>query len=490
MKRKLSTISVLLLTLLFTFLISCKSNPSNNTNSDSANNTTELEASSESDMAIASQSGKILVISDIHFNPFYDPSILKQLIAADYTDWEGIFDKSKVKSYGEYRNDTYFPLFKSAMNEMPTIESSPDFIIITGDFIAHNFEAQYQNLTQDYDLKHAQDFITKTESFIVSQLAKKYPSTPMLPVLGNNDGYCGDYHITANGDFLKFFANLWLPRLQNAYGTQNFVTTFSKGGYYAVAMPWDSTQVFIGLNTNFFSPGHYNNNHINYCSNTIPTKDAANEQLAWLKSTLAKCKTENKKVWMAYHIPPGMDIYSSRTCPKVKPMWDKSFNDDFLSLIKQYSGTIAANFAGHTHMDDFRVIEDSGTPVSFIHITPSISPVNGNNPAIQLVDWNATDMTLNNSITHYFKGIETTGDDQWVPEYNFNKAYNQNGINANTLSNVAQNVYTDKDSTREKYLQFYEVDKNHTVPSDWRAYWCGLTKLTIKDYSECYCKKK
>lgn len=489
MKRKLSTFYITPIAIICCLIIGCKSNSSNKNNKDTTENNIEDEAAGGGGPAIT-PNGKILVISDIHFNPFYDPSILDQLIAADYTKWEGIFEQSKVKSFGGFNVDTYYPLFKSAMNEMPTIEANPDFIIITGDFISHNFEEVYQSLTGKPYSSDVVDFIKKTESFITDQLAKKYPNTPILPVLGNNDGFCGDYHVEANGNFLKFFANLWQPRLQSIYGNQNFATTFSKGGYYAVAMPWDSTQVFIGLNTNLFSPGHYNTKHKNYCSSTPPTKDAANEQITWLKETLTKCEAENKKVWMAYHIPPGIDIYSSRSCPSVTSMWDKSFNNDFLAIIKQYKNTIVANFAGHTHMDDFRVIEDNGTPASFIHITPSISPVNGNNPAIQLLDWNATDMTLNNSITHYFKGIQTTGDDNWIPEYNFNKAYGETAINANTLSNVTQNVFTNKDSAREKYLQFYEVDKTHTVPADWRAYWCGLNKLTIKEYSECYCKTK
>lgn len=485
MKRKHTTFVFSFILFCF-FITSCKSNPSKNDDKDSAEaNSSDVGGGA----AVAQPNGKILVISDIHFNPFYDPSILDQLIAADYTQWESIFEKSKDNSYGVYRQDTYYPLFKSAMKEMPIIEAKPDFIIITGDFISHDFEEVYQGLTGTPYSDSVTDFIKKTESFVTSQLAKKYPNTPIFPVLGNNDGFCGDYHIEPNGAFLKFFGGLWLPQLQGAYGNENFMNTFSKGGYYAVAMPWDSTQVFIGLNTVLFSPGHFSDRHENYCEYT-PTTAAGDEQMSWLKNTLAQCEAQGKKVWIAYHIPPGMDIYSSRTCPKVKPMWISNYNDEFLAIMKQYKSTVVANFAGHTHMDDFRVIEDNGTPVSFVHITPSISPINGNNPAIQLVDWNAADMTLNNSITHYFKGIATTGDNRWLPEYNFNLAYGETAINPSTLNNVTQNVFTNKDSTRNKYLRFYEVDKTNTVPADWKAYWCGLNKLTIKDYSECYCKTK
>lgn len=432
--------------------------------------------------------GKGMLVSDIHFNPFYDTSLVSQLIAADYTQWESIFEKSTVTSYGDYRIDTYYPLFKSSLEQMQKIEEKPDFIVITGDFISHNFEEVYYSITNTNNTDSFKKFIVKTESFIAAQLEAKFPNTPILPVLGNNDGFCGDYQIEANGPFLSFFAKLWSPRLQNAYNKNDFETTFAKGGYYAIGMPWDSTQVFIGLNSVFFSPSHFSSKHTNYCG-TKPTMNSGKEELQWLAGVLADCQAQNKKVWLSYHIPPGMDIYNSRHCNKLTPMWEATFNDSFLQLVKQYKNTIVANFAGHTHMDDFRVIEDNGTPVSFIHITPSISPVNGNNPAIQHIEWNPADMTLTNNITHYFKGIETKGNNVWAPEYNFNTTYNEQGINPNTLSNVTQNIFSDKDSAREKYLQFYEVDKTNTVPSDWMAYWCGLNKLTEKEYKKCYCKK-
>lgn len=460
----------------------CKNTNSGGNNADSTQENTQTETQS------TKPKGKALLISDVHFNPFYDTAIVSQLIAAEYTDWEGIFEKSTVTSYGAYSQDTYYPLLKSSFEQMQNIDKNPDFIVITGDFISHNFEEVYSSITQINNTDSFKKFIIKTESFIAQQLEKIYPNTPILPVLGNNDGFCGDYNIEANGAFLSFFARLWLPRLQNAYNKKEFETSFAKGGYYAIGLPWDSTQVFIGLNSVFFSPSHFSGKHTNYCGGK-PSMSAGWEQLQWLQQTLENCKAQNKKVWLAYHIPPGMDIYNSRNCGKLTPMWLAGFNDSFLNIIRQYSGSIVANFAGHTHMDDFRVMENNGAPISFIHITPSISPVNGNNPAIQEIVWKPADMTLENNITHYFKGIEVVGNNTWLPEYNFNTTYGEQGINMNTLNSVTNKIFNNTDSARGKYFKFYEVDKTSTVPNDWRAYWCGLNKLTEKEYKACYCKK-
>lgn len=46
-----------------------------------------------------------------------------------------------------------------------------------------------------------------------------------------------------------------------------------------------------------------------------------------------------------------------------------------------HRNTILGSFAGHTHQDEFRLaVRD------FIHITPSVSRVFGNNPAFEIVD--------------------------------------------------------------------------------------------------------
>jgi sphingomyelin phosphodiesterase acid-like 3 len=434
-------------------------------------------------------SGKILLLSDIHFNPFYDVDIVSKLVKADYKEWEKIFDASGDSSRGVYGIDLYYPLLKSAVKAMGEVNNKPDFIIITGDFISHNFEASFTTYTGITNTDTLHRFIEKTVSFVAWQIEKQYPNTPILPVLGNNDDFCGDYHIEPNGPFLKFFAQRWQPILQKMQGAKNFVNTFSTGGYYAVAMPWDSSQVFIGINSVFFSE-----NYSNVCG-SIPATNAGWEQLKWLQETLQTCEAQNQKVWMAYHIPPGINVYSSShgkttNCSQnVVPMWETKYNDSFMRLVKRYQKTINAGFAGHTHMDDFRVIEDNGTPVSFIHITPAVSPIFSNNPGFQEISWNAADMTIDNNVTYFYKGIEVAGDNRWLPEYDFNKTYNVKGINTITLNQIWNLMGTDT-TVRDKYLKLYPVDNPTQKPSPWKAYWCGISKQTEKEFAACYCNTK
>ena len=46
-----------------------------------------------------SQAGQVVSISDIHFNPFYDPALIPSLIRADYHKWPAIFSRSLIPGY-------------------------------------------------------------------------------------------------------------------------------------------------------------------------------------------------------------------------------------------------------------------------------------------------------------------------------------------------------------------------------------------------------
>ena len=44
--------------------------------------------------------GKFICISDIHFNPFFDPALVPKLVKTDYTGWSAIL--SQTKGYGSF----------------------------------------------------------------------------------------------------------------------------------------------------------------------------------------------------------------------------------------------------------------------------------------------------------------------------------------------------------------------------------------------------
>ena len=69
-------------------------------------------------------------------------------------------------------------------------------------------------------------------------------------------------------------------------------------------------------------------------------------------------------------------------------------------MLRRYADTVAASFAGHTHMDDFRLIGDAGGRYAFALITPAVSPIFGQNPAFRTIDYDGPGAVLDQT-TYY-----------------------------------------------------------------------------------------
>src|SRR5262245_33823014 len=62
-------------------------------------------------------SGTFLVISDIHFNPFYDASLFMDLAARPSAEWPGILAKSQPVGINLRGTDSNFALLTSSLDD-------------------------------------------------------------------------------------------------------------------------------------------------------------------------------------------------------------------------------------------------------------------------------------------------------------------------------------------------------------------------------------
>jgi len=415
-----------------------------------------------------------LSVSDIHFNPFADPAIVAKLESADVSQWDAIFASSAVTAFSSFGSDVNDPLLRSALAEMRKQLPSPAFVLISGDFLAHKFDTTYQQYATDKSQTAYSAFVTKTIAYVASAFRKTYPGVRIYPTLGNNDSDCGDYAIAPNGAFLASFHEVWRP----VVGSRSFDRRFPTGGYYHADLPGLENVRVIALNTNFFST-----NYKNPCG--TPGPDPALRQLRWLEAELFLARAEHKRVWLLFHIPPGIDVFDTEkyggTCPTLKPQtfWKTEYMQKYLRIAAAHRSTIVGSFAGHTHQDEFRIA--SGR---FIHFTPSVSPIFGNNPAFEIVDvkrngdiggytaWNLPDVTL-----------------PWTREYAFDETYAKPGYDAATLTELAAAIGSDT-ATRALYFDHISSgnakDTAATLPQ-WQGYWCGLTAMTGTAFTACAC---
>ena len=417
---------------------------------------------------------KFLSVSDIHFNPFADPAIVTKLEAADVSQWDAILASSTITAFSTYGSDLNDPLFQSALGEMQKQIPSPAFVLISGDFLAHDFDKNYQQYATDKSPAAYTAFVTKTIAYVAAAFRKAYPHARIYPTLGNNDSDCGDYAVAPNGAFLENFRDLWSPIVRS----RSFDRRFATGGYYHADVPTLDNVRIIALNTNFFST-----NYKNPCGK--PGPDPGVRELEWLDAELGLAQSLGKRVWLLFHIPPGIDVYDTveygGACPTVKSgtFWKDEYTQKYLGITAAHRRTIAGSFAGHTHQDEFRIVTGD-----FIHITPSVTPIFGNNPAFEIVDaarngriagytaWNLPNVTL-----------------PWVREYSFDGAYGKTTYDTATLTQLAASIDTDA-ATREKYFDYSSSGNTQSTEkalATWKAYWCGLTVLTGSDFTTCYC---
>ncbi|HEX6160760.1 MAG TPA: metallophosphoesterase [Thermoanaerobaculia bacterium] len=418
---------------------------------------------------------KFLSVSDIHFDPFADPALVAKLEAADVGQWEAILATSTQTGFSPRGQDINDALLRSAMAEMQKQIPSPHFVLISGDFLAHKFDSTYQQYATDKSPAAYTAFVTKTIAYVADRFRKAYPGVPVYPTLGNNDSDCGDYAVAPDSTFLRNVRDVWSPLVRS----RSFDRRFPTGGYYRADVPSLKKVRIIALNTNFFST-----NYKNPCGKP-GGPDAGLRQLAWLDGELRLARLEGKRVWLLFHIPPGMDVFDTAqyggSCPDVKAQtfWKPEYQQKYLAITAAHRKIVLGSFAGHTHQDEFRFASGD-----FIHITPSITPVFGNNPAFEIVDVTPHG-EVTNYTAHHLPGVALP----WSREYSFAEAYAKPAYNTATLTELASSIHDDA-SSRAKYFNFSSSgDAKVTAGAlaTWQAYWCGLRIMTASAFPACYC---
>jgi len=430
---------------------------------------------------------KFLSFSDVHFDPYYDSTLFGQLSESDYTQWEKIFATSRIKLPSAYGDDSNYPLLISSLTDMVSRIPDPDFIIITGDFMSHDFNERFFHFSKSTDTTRLYDFIEKTIRFVTSTIIKYYPDELIFPSLGNDDANCGNYMVDPGGKFLEMIADAWKPLVNRSGINSNFQKDFSKGGYCMLNVPDETNCKLIVLNTIYFSI-----NYVNSCGNQW--SDPGMDELNWLYETLLNCKMNNEKVWLYFHIPPGVDIYGTihgkGNCENMTVnSYLTRYNEEFISILKKFSDVINASFAGHFHRDDFRLLYKDYSPASFISISSSVSPVYYNNPSYKVFTYDKKDFTLQNYDSYYLDRTDANNT-AWKFLYNFDDAYKQNGINAKSFENIFRLV--DSDSLiRENYIKAYTSNASTFTKdlSNWFYNWCGMVHLSENDYGDCLCNQ-
>ena len=439
----------------------------------------------------------VVVFSDVHFNPFYDPSLFRELVDADADQWATVFQSSLITAPSVWGADTNYPLLVLALSSIKQNLGASPLIIYTGDILGHNFpktffELYYGNLSVPVPDDAAieadvvavaamKNFADKTVAFFMGQVRSTVGDIPVMFAVGNSDSYLG---ALPESGFLSNTAELYYTKFLNGTADpQAFHTTFTTGGYYSADLPGTNLMV-IGLNTVLFAlPG------------TTGSAVVA-EEITWLGDRLASAKAAGKKVWLLMHVPPGADINSTAgnvdknepIATAAKMMMNPVYQANFLQTLAEYSGIITLTLAAHTHMDEYRILPTS----EVIDVTPAITPYFGNNPAFKVFSFSSdtfkpTDYrTLNYDLA--------TNPLQFNSYYTFSAAYFMQGLLDDSLAQLFPELVTNN-AKQALYRGHYFSGHNYSIPvtntvnpitdKTWPVYWCGIGTMEKEELIAC-----
>jgi sphingomyelin phosphodiesterase acid-like 3 len=446
----------------------------------------------------------VLMLSDIHFDPFHDPAKFDALQKAPVNAWAKLLSAPEAatqpKAFAALQKtckakgvDTDWPLLASSLKAAQHQDGEALLVTVSGDLLAHNFECRFQTLSHNAGSAAYAAFAEKTVSFVALQLRLAIPHTPIYLALGNNDSGCGDYHETPESGFLHAVAND-VAADAPADDRGAILHVFPDEGDYSVPLPPPMERTRLTVLQDMFQSTRYHT--CNGDDDDGPTKS----QIAWLAQQLAQARSAGEHVWVMAHIPPGVDAYSSfhhgnDICSGDSPaLFLRS--DAVAQTLERYPDTIRLVVLAHTHNDEMRLLptaEGSAIPAKLI---PSISPVHGNNPAFLVAEVNPKAATMVDYRV-YAASNQTGIGTAWPLEYRYSSSYGMPDFSGASLKQLVAEFAADPEGSDAKsrdYQRWYAAGQLHKndaeLPKIWPGYVCSMTISSAAAFRSCVCGAK
>jgi sphingomyelin phosphodiesterase acid-like 3 len=455
----------------------------------------------------------VVMLSDIHFDPFHDPAKFEKLRAAPVLEWPKILaepdsatqlaDATKLAAgCGTRGVDTPWVLLESSLAAAHMHSPHPLFVTVSGDLLAHAFECRFQTLAHKAAAEEQSAFAAKTLDYVAHELRRSFPETPIYMALGNNDSGCGDYRDSPNSDFLKSAAESFSGDLDSPAAQKDLLQSFPAGGDYSVALPKPIVRGrLIVLQDIFLAAGHLR------CDGQADSAGAT-AHLAWLRAELAAAHAHNEQVWVMAHIPPGVNFYttlsSNRDVCKGQAPVMFLHDEKLVDVLTDFAADIRLAIFAHTHMDEMRLLQ-VGNPVTATDadaaikpawvaakLVPSISPINGNNPTFTLADIDPQTATMKDY--RVFSANNKTGiAAKWSEDYRYSVAYHSTGFTPEEVARLMEKFGVDKQGEAPE-SQEYESNfmpggglKSLAIRLVWPQYVCSMRQNTVAGFRDCMC---
>lgn len=381
---------------------------------------------------------RVLFLTDIHWDKDYlpgsspdckDPLCCRKGSGFPHKGHRG------AGHWGEYSKcDLPLHTIENLLQHLSSIDTF-DMIYWTGDIPAHNIWYQTR----------ADQVLALTT---ITNLIKKYLGhIPVYPAVGNHEStpvnsFPPPYiHGNQSSSWLyEAMADVWEDWL-----TKEALSTLRKGGFYTQLVRPGLR--IVSLNMNFCSRENF--------WLMINSTDPADE-LQWLISVLQAAEDSKEKVHIIGHIPPGYCM--------------KSWSWSYYHIVNRYESTIAGQFFGHTHHDEFQMFYDEETltrSVSVAFICPSVTTFTNLNPGYRVYDIDGDYPESSHMVLDYETHIlnltvanEHGSSPKWTLLYRAQEAFGMKNVFPADWQELIQTFLKD-DKLFQKFWYFYH--KGHTT---------------------------
>jgi sphingomyelin phosphodiesterase len=376
---------------------------------------------------------RVLQLSDIHYDKMYAPGAVSESCGEPLCcrAHNGFTGKSPAGYWGTQSNCDLPSWTLERIFQYIKDNVEYDYLIWTGDLPPHNIWNQTSE-DQIFNLK-------QLTQWFQTYFSKK----PIIPAVGNHEGAPVDNFPPHTVP--EKYSNAWL---YNTLASEwiNWVPAdaahnISQRAAYSIK-PFPGQRV-IALNTQY-------GDHLNfwlYLNETDP-----DGMMSWLIDELKDAEKEGEKVHIMGHIPPGI--------PYTLAAWSMNYYE----VVNRFESTIAAQFFGHTHDDQFSVFYEGGKagnrPTSMAYISPSMTTFSHHRPSYRIytIDGNypGSSWQVLDTETHVLDLDKLNKENvtQFHLEYSAKASYGMTSLFPSDWDNLIETFRKDE-SLFNKYVKFF-----------------------------------
>jgi sphingomyelin phosphodiesterase acid-like 3 len=177
-------------------------------------------------------------------------------------------------------------------------------------------------------------------------------------------------------------------------------------------------------------------------------------------------------------------------------------SDSLATALAENTDIVPLALFGHTHSDEIRLLSPddlvppevakahaatAGVPVK---IVPSITPINGNEPAFLVAEIQPATAALVDYTVIIASGHTGAGA-TWKPAYTYSERYHRRAFDSASVSSLIRELHADS-ALATPVSQAYISSYTEGVPTPilqlaWFPYTCALSHTTSKSFAACAC---